>query len=86
MQAGESYLGCHIHVDILVSRASQPEAASPKKKQWKPPVCEEVLLCPIPEARGPGLRDSEEACYGGKRPGRGVGTGEEYAKNERQNF
>jgi hypothetical protein len=28
VQAGESYLGCHIHVDILVSRASQPEADS----------------------------------------------------------
>ncbi len=26
MQAGESYLGCHIHVDTLVSRASQTEA------------------------------------------------------------
>jgi hypothetical protein len=26
VQAGESYLDCHIHVDTLVSRASQPEA------------------------------------------------------------
>jgi hypothetical protein len=26
VQAGESYLGCHIHVYTLVSRASQPEA------------------------------------------------------------
>ena len=26
MQAGESYLGCHIYVDTLVARASQPEA------------------------------------------------------------
>jgi hypothetical protein len=26
VEAGESYLGCHIHVDTLVSRTSQPEA------------------------------------------------------------
>ncbi len=25
MQAGESYLGCHIHVNTLVSRRIQPE-------------------------------------------------------------
>ena len=26
MQVGESYLGCHIHVDTLVSRTIQPES------------------------------------------------------------
>jgi hypothetical protein len=26
VQAGESYLDCHIHVDTLVSRMIQPEA------------------------------------------------------------
>ena len=26
MKADEIYLGCHIHVDTLVSRTSQPEA------------------------------------------------------------
>jgi hypothetical protein len=26
VQAGKSYLGCHIHVDALVSRRNQPEA------------------------------------------------------------
>jgi hypothetical protein len=26
VQAGESYLGCHIHKDTLVSRRNQPEA------------------------------------------------------------
>jgi hypothetical protein len=26
VQTGESYLGCHIHVNTLVSRRNQPEA------------------------------------------------------------
>ncbi len=40
VQTGESYLGCHIHVDTLISRTIQPEAGGCGcDNQW---TCEDV--------------------------------------------
>jgi tartrate dehydratase alpha subunit/fumarate hydratase class I-like protein len=72
VQAGENYLGCHIHVDTLVSRAisipvgilinsRELRAAGFKIKEALPPSLEAAARV---RTRGAGLRSLDGQWYG----------------------